>query len=378
MKNLTMQRVSFGTTKKLLLFALVVPLISVLAQPARAQSEEELQQEIGNYALDHTESETRAYVASKIAQLTIQEYWSEYNWSLISGFFADGSQCIQAKHAICDNEYQATLARLTGESTILAAACVLISTSNPWAFAACATAVLVRHYAQLRAASQTHKACLLRARLECYPPITIATCIPQPQIVAWCTDYNYGTCTCDGVIDKSPIVIDVRGNGFALTDAKGGVGFDITGAGNVELLSWTEAGSDDAFLALDRNANGMIDNGAELFGNFTPQPRPLDGNPRNGFWALTGLDSNGDGKIDGEDPIFSSLRLWQDINHNGKSEPSELHQLKDLGVTTIDLKYRESGRRDRYGNMFRYRAKVSDAHDAQLGRWAWDVFLLDR
>jgi hypothetical protein len=376
MRILTNNAVSLGTSKKLLLFVLTVPLIALLTQPAFGQSESEIEQAIGNYALSHTESETRAYVAAWINQMTLEAYWYDYNLSFITGFFTDGSQCVQSKHALCNRDYEAALARLTGESAVLAAGCVLITASNPWGFAACVTAVIVRHAAQLKIASSSHQACLLRARLECYPPV--ASCIPQPLIVSWCTDYNFATCTCDGMIDKSPVVIDVLGNGFDLTDAKSGVGFDIQGTGNVELLSWTKGGSDDAFLALDRNGNGMIDNGGELFGNFTPQPTPLDGNPRNGFWALTGFDSNGNAKIDGDDPIFPSLRLWQDINHNGISEPSELHQLSDLGVTTIDLKYRESGRRDQFGNRFRYRAKVADANDSQLGRWAWDVFLLDR
>ena len=374
-KDLTNLMYSISRPIRFTLVALV--LVLSYSQSSFAQTEEELTQEIANYALQHTEAETREYVAAKISLMTIQEYWYDYNLSFVSGFFLDGGQCVRSKQLICDREYETALAVLTGESAVLAAACVLITTSNPWAFAACATAVAIRHSAQLRAATLRHQTCLERARLECYPPV-VASCIPQPLIVSWCSDYNYSNCTCEGVIEKSPVIIDVQGNGFNLTDASEGVSFDITGTGQVEQLSWTCAGSDDAFLAMDRNGNGSIDNGTELFGNFTPQPLPLDGRARNGFWALTELDSNADGKIDSKDATFSRLLLWQDLNHNGASEPTELFTMTTLGLSSIELEYKESRRRDAYGNEFRYRAKVQNARDLKIGRWAWDVFLLDR
>jgi hypothetical protein len=188
----------------------------------------------------------------------------------------------------------------------------------------------------------------------------------------WCR------CTCRA---QSPVLVDVAGDGLRLTDSAGGVSFDLDSDGAADRLGWTQAGSDDAWLALDRDSDGRITDGRELFGNFTPQPEPAAGAEPNGFLALAEFDrleggGNGDGVIDSGDVVFTGLRLWQDANHDGVSQPEELYALQSLDVARLHLDYKASRRVDGHGNQFKYRAKVDDAKGAKAGRWAWDVFLV--
>lgn len=214
------------------------------------------------------------------------------------------------------------------------------------------------------------------------PPISnVPRFVDNPGCFVTC-DFDW-QCPCECVCFEgvcsyaSPIVIDVLGNGFDLTNASTGVSFDLNADGVTRRLAWTSATSDDAWLALDRNGNGRIDNGTELFGDITQQPASQS---PNGFIALAEFDKpagggNADGEITQQDAVFSSLRLWQDRNHNGISEASELQALPALGLLALELDYKRSSRVDEEGNEFRYRAKVKDSRNRQVGRWAWDVFL---
>ena len=209
--------------------------------------------------------------------------------------------------------------------------------------------------------------------------------IPPSQYI--CGEGEYGTPTCGPNgwycnTGDSPIIIDTTGKGFHLTSAPEGVLFDIGGTGYPIQIAWTAAGSRNAFLALDRNGNGRIDSGKELFGNFTRQPKS---NHPNGYLALAEFDKpenggNGDGIIDARDAVFSSLLLWIDENHDGISQPNELYTLPELGVYSIGLKYRDDKTFfDQNHNWFHYQAALNpDPYDGESkdGRVTYDVFFV--
>ncbi|HUR81165.1 MAG TPA: hypothetical protein VM733_10385 [Thermoanaerobaculia bacterium] len=156
--------------------------------------------------------------------------------------------------------------------------------------------------------------------------------------------------------ENCPIVINFERGPYRLTGAEAPVTFDIRASGHPLRIGWTEPGRDHAFLCLDRNGNGRIDDGGELFGNaVTLQDGSAAGN---GFIALAELDSNADRIIDDRDDLWPLLLLWRDLNHDGISQPNELTPVDGSDLAAIGLDHHWTGRQDSSGNAFQYKAEV--------------------
>jgi len=145
----------------------------------------------------------------------------------------------------------------------------------------------------------------------------------------------------------TPLALDLNGDGVRAVGVQPGVVFDIDADGKRESTGWL-SGS-DAWLALDLNRNGLIDDGSELFGSGTRLP---DGTKAtDGFAALRALDANADRMIDARDAAFADLRVWRDGNADGKTQPGELAPLSSLGIQSLSLDATPAARLD-HGNWF--------------------------
>jgi hypothetical protein len=201
----------------------------------------------------------------------------------------------------------------------------------------------------------------------------------ESRCASHCEEDYGGSFYCP-VEGQSPIIFDLDDNGFNLTDADRGVDFDLNADHQRERVAWTTTAGTNAWLCRDRNGDGVIGDGRELFGNSTPL---ANGHKApNGFVALAEFDApasggNADGQLDSRDRLWGTLLLWIDANHDGHSQPGELMTLAEAGVQSIDLHYIRSNYTDDNGNIFRFRAKavVRDRkgkfHNAKI----YDVFL---
>jgi hypothetical protein len=138
-----------------------------------------------------------------------------------------------------------------------------------------------------------------------------------------------------------PLVFDLGDEGINLTSAEEGVYFDIKGDGTPVKTGWISG--NNAFLYLDQNGNGVVDDANELFGDHSGFA--------NGFAKLAQYDDNGDGVIDENDAIYNELRLWRDLNGDGVNQADESMTLADAGIQSINLRYNDSKELDRHGNV---------------------------
>ncbi len=159
--------------------------------------------------------------------------------------------------------------------------------------------------------------------------------------------------TAEGWCFYSPIVLDLDKDGVETTSLTDGSYFDHDANGFAEQTGWASA--DDGLLAWDKNGDGIINDGAELFNDPFNYPQTT-----NAFQVLAALDDNQDGKIDANDAVWSQLKVWQDYDGNGYSAADELWSLSDLGITSINTGYTDSSYVDANGNEHR-----------QVGSFTW-------
>lgn len=160
-----------------------------------------------------------------------------------------------------------------------------------------------------------------------------------------------------------PLVFDLDGDGIEVSTLGDGVVFDIDGDGYEEQTAF--ATGDDAFLALDRNENGTIDSGRELFGD--------QNGARNGLDELAKFDDNGDGVIDKQDSVYSQLLLFSDRNRDGRSQDAELQSLRESEIESIDLRQKDVAMQLASGNHVTQIASYT-RHSGEAGL-AGDVML---
>lgn len=159
----------------------------------------------------------------------------------------------------------------------------------------------------------------------------------------------------------TPVLLDLETDGFHLSGPDPAVTFDLNADGAPERTAWTRAGEDDAFLCMDRNGNGIIDDGRELFGSATPLIS--GGTDESGYSAVNEMDwpvagGNSDGKIDANDPMFDRLCVWVDANRDGVSQRREIRSLAQAGIVGFEGGYKQMNKKDDFGNVFRYTSRV--------------------
>ena len=159
-----------------------------------------------------------------------------------------------------------------------------------------------------------------------------------------------------------PILLDLSGDGIQLTEAGKGANFDINADGIMDNTAWVKGNT--AMLVYDKNGNNQIDNGSELFGD--------QNGAKDGFKELAKYDSNSDGKIDSKDSIYKNLKLYRDLNGDGKMSANEFNTLQEMGIKTLNLECDEADD-DVNGNSIVLRGSF-EREDGTKGEMADAIF----
>lgn len=155
--------------------------------------------------------------------------------------------------------------------------------------------------------------------------------------------------TGDNIRNADPLILDLDGDGIETTTLNGSnTFFDLDSNALAENTSWVAP--DDGLLVLDRNMNGVVDNGNELFGDHTLLSDGFT-HATSGFAALAEHDINTDGLIDENDSVYSLLQVWQDVDSDGIVDAGELKSLIQLGIVSIGLSSIDTGYIDASGNI---------------------------
>ena len=145
-----------------------------------------------------------------------------------------------------------------------------------------------------------------------------------------------------------PLTLDLDGDGIETVSHNGykGALFDHDGDGIRTASGWVA--SDDGLLVVDRNGDGIINDGKELFGDSSVLK---DGTKAaHGYAALAEYDSNWDGVVDAKDTDFDKLRVWRDLNQDGVSQKEELFTLEEVGVQSLNVAYQDTNQNLGNGN----------------------------
>ncbi len=150
--------------------------------------------------------------------------------------------------------------------------------------------------------------------------------------------YSWSEEGCD-----TPLVVDFGGAPLELMPAIA-ASFDLSHDGSCMSTDWPTA----PWLAIDRDGDGFIRSGSELFGSATKMS--AGGHAPHGFAALAELDSDHDGKITPADERFGELLLWSDLDEDRIGAYAELRPLRETTLVSIDLGFERRAECDRRGN----------------------------